>query len=319
MNFFNIACITDDNYAQHAGVMLYSLLSHSSCPCRIFLLTNSLNNENTNKLKETVKNFSNCSIQFITMTNEDLNFSEYSIGNQSRQWASIMYMKLFIHNLLPQEIKKILFLDVDIIVNDDIKELYATNIDKCVIAAAEDWKYNYFAKERIGLAHDDVYINSGVMLINLSRWREKEAHNPIQQFMINNKKLFLNDQDVIALYFKDEIQYIPQEWNVTTFYFERVPRIPDKYIPLRQEICTNPRIIHFCAPIKPWFKECRHPYRKLYKNILEKTPWHNYQYPSCKTYLGIPAWQYMIKYWLNKLHIRNDDWYLLPIKNNLLS
>lgn len=317
MNIFNIVCITDNNYAQHAGVMLYSLLSHSSSPCRIFLLTNSLDNENKNRLKKIVMHFSNSSIQFIEITNKEWDFSEYSTGNQSRQWSSIMYMKLFILDLLPKEIEKILFLDVDIIVNDDIKELYATNTDKCIIAAAEDWKYSCFSKERLGLSYDDMYINSGVMLINLTKWRAKETHHSIKQFMINNKKTFINDQDVIALYFKTEIQYISQEWNVTTFYFERIPRIPDKYIPLLQEIRTNPRIIHFCAPIKPWFKECRHPYRKLYKNILEKTPWHNYQYPSCKTYLGIPAWQYMIKYWLNKLHIRHDDWYLLPIKNDI--
>ena len=219
MNVFNIVCITDDNYAQHAEVMLYSLLSHSSCPCKIFILTNSLNDENKNKLRKIVMNYNNNSIQFIEKNSTELNLSDYSNGNEERKWSPIMYMKLFMINLLPINIERILFLDVDLIVNDDIKELYTTNIDECIIAAAEDWKYSYFAKERLGLTYDEYYIISGVMLINIARWREKEIHLPIKQFMINNQKLFINDQDVIATYFKNEIQYISQEWNVTTFYF----------------------------------------------------------------------------------------------------
>lgn len=65
INAYNIVCITDDLYAQHAGVMMASLFTHTLKPCRIFVLTNSLTLENKNKLRSIVTKSQYSTIQFI--------------------------------------------------------------------------------------------------------------------------------------------------------------------------------------------------------------------------------------------------------------
>mgnify|MGYP001074755902 CR=1 FL=1 len=316
INEYNIVCITDDLYAQHTGVMIASLLVHSSKPCRIFVLTNSLTEDNKNKLKSVVEQSQYSTIQFIEEYDARWTFKEFSTGENIKKWNSIMYLKLFMPLLLPSTLNRVLFLDGDIIINSDIKDLYGMDLKKCVIAAAEDWKYCYFHKERIGLLSDECYINSGVMVINIEAWRNLEKRYPIMTFMIKYKDIIINDQDVFALYFKNYIQYISQKWNVTTYYFERKPRINDKFLMSLNEIRETPLIIHFCEPIKPWFKECRHPYRKLYKKYLKQTPWNNYKFLSCGSHLGKPAWRYVVKHWLNRMNLRHDDWAMVKINSN---
>ena len=313
-NKYNVVCIANDDYAQHAGVMLSSLLAHTSCPCQIFLLTDSLTNNNKKRLEDIVKQHSESTISFIENKSTEWNFSEFSIGENIKKWNPIMYMKLFLPSLLPNTIDRVLFLDVDLVINTDIKPLYEMDLSKCIIAAAEDWKYSYFHKERLNLPPEAHYINSGVMLVNLNQWRKLNQQFPIKQFMIDNKESIINDQDAFALYFQDKIQYISQQWNVTTYYFERKPRIYEKYLPLVNNIRKNPYIIHFCEPIKPWFKECRHPYRKLYKKYLKQTPWRNYKFPSCGLHFGKPAWRYVVKHWLNQCNLRHDDWAMISLK-----
>lgn len=311
INAYNIVCITDDLYAQHAGVMMASLFTHTLKPCRIFVLTNSLTLENKNKLRSIVTKSQYSTIQFIEKNDVEWYFNDFSTGENVKKWSSTMYLKLFMPLLLPVTIDRALFLDVDIVINSNIMNLYEMDLTKCVIAAAEDWKYSIIHKDRLKLPSEAHYINSGVMMVNLNQWRKLNQQFPIRQFMTDNKECIINDQDVFALYFQGNIQYISQKWNVTTYYFERNPRIYDKFLPLINDIRKNPYIIHFCEPIKPWFKECRHPYRRLYKQYLKQTPWKNYKFPSCGLYLGKPAWRYVVKYWLNKLHLRYDEWMMI--------
>lgn len=311
---YNIVCIANDDYAQHTGVMLSSLLEHSSCPCQIFLLTNALADCNKRKLEDVVKQYPESTILFIENNNTEWNFPGFSIGGNVKKWNPIMYIKLFLPSLLPSTIDRVLFLDADLIINTDIKDLYEMDLSKCIIAAAEDWKYSYFHKERLKLQPEAYYINSGVMMVNLSQWRKLNQQSPIKQFMINNKDYIINDQDAFALYFQNKIQYISQKWNATTYYFERKPRVYDKYLPIVNDIRKNPYIIHFCEPIKPWYRECRHPYKKLYKKYLKQTPWKNYKFPSCELHFGKPAWRYIVKHWLNLYHLRQDDWAMISLK-----
>lgn len=81
------------------------------------------------------------------------------------------------------------------------------------------------------------------------------------------------------------------------------------------EVRSNPFIVHFCEPIKPWFKECRYPYRYLYKKYLKATPYKSYKFISCDSHFGKPSWRYIVKHWLNVLGLRNDGWSMVYLKH----
>lgn len=308
----NIVFITDDSYCQHAAVMLESLFQRNDASQFVlYCLSFSLKQENKDNLTAICNG--NAKIKFIE-THGNFGFlKKIESGANIKQWNSIMYLKCFMHLLLPSSVDRLLFLDVDMVINHDLKELYKIDLKEKIVAGAEDWKYSYLHKQRIGLKENYAYINSGVMIIDVTKWRNLEGICKMETFLSSNKTRIINDQDLLALYFKDKIAYIDQKWNVTTYWFEKKPRILNKYLGQLEEIRKNPYIIHFCEPIKPWFKECRHPYAYLYRKYLKLTPWANYQYPTCGTHFGKPAWRYVVKQWLNDIGLRNDDWAMVKV------
>lgn len=263
---YNIVIVSDEGYVQHAAVMLTSLFeTNKDKQFSVYLLTNGVSETSVSRLNCLCRAYNS----FISIINPEeqlasslsISLKELPVG----QWTTMMYYKLFIPTVLPKSEDRCLFLDVDMIINSDIEELYNWDLQDNVIAAAEDMPDCIKIKERIGLPQEALYINSGVMVCDLCRWRQMELERPIFEFVKRVSDRIVNEQDVIALYFKDKLTLLPIKWNMVTFYFLRVPKIFDKYLPELHEAQHNPGIIHFAAPIKPWYRDCTHPYGKLYR------------------------------------------------------
>lgn len=310
---YNIACIADEAYAQHAAVMLTSLFKHNPKKLfRIFLMTNTITEETKMKLQNVVKAHGELHILEDNYTNSKI--LTLKSETSTKVWNPIMYLKLLLPQNLPTDVERLIFLDVDLVINHDISELYHTNLEGYTLAACDDYKYQQAHRDRLGLREIDKYINSGVMVIDLKAWREKEKRCPIINFLEQYKEILNNDQDGFAIYFRGEIKLLPNKWNVTTFYFEQTPRILDKYISELDELRHHPYIIHFCEPIKPWFIDCKHPYRFLYKKFLKLTPWSDSKFPFFTSPLSMRFWRNEIKYFFNRCGIRQDPMVLVSLK-----
>lgn len=310
---YNIVCIADETYAQHAAVMLTSLFHQNPQKSfRIFLMTNTMTENTKKRLKHVVE--SHGELYFLEDDYYNSGIAMLKSETSTKSWNPIMYLKLLIPQKLPVYVERFLFLDVDMIINHDIDELYNTDLDGYILAACDDYKYQQAHRDRLGLKEIDEYINSGVMVIDLKAWREKEKQCQMINFLENYKELLNNDQDGFALYFRGEIKLLPNKWNVTTFYFEQTPRILDKYLLEVNELRSHPYIIHFCEPIKPWFADCKHPYQYLYKKYLKQTPWSDYKFPFFISPLSMTFWKNELKYWLNRCGIRKDAMNLISLK-----
>jgi lipopolysaccharide biosynthesis glycosyltransferase len=264
---YNIVCVSDETYCQHTAVMLCSLFEkNKDTSFEIYLLTFEISTESQSKLLLLCTNY-NSTIQFIRF--DTIKLKQLPVG----QWSSIMYLKLFIPQVLPANAERCLFLDVDMVINADISPLYNIDLEDNVLGAAEDIPDCIAYKPRLSLLPDNLYINSGVMVYDLNLWREMEQERPIFDFTHSVTSKIQNEQDVIAMYFKDKIKCLPIRWNMTTFYFRRSPKIFEKYLPQLKEARQQPSIIHFACPIKPWFRDCNHPFGFLYRRYLRLTPW----------------------------------------------
>lgn len=305
---YNIVIVSNEGYIQHAAVMLVSLFcTNKDKNFVIYLLTDGITNATEDKLRE-VCDAHQADLKVIKCGIDNL--GDFPVG----QWNPIMYFKLLIPQLLSSTEKRCLFLDVDMVVHDDITSLYEWNLGDKVIAAAEDMPDCVAFKPRLGLKDTDLCINSGVMVCDLEKWRLMEQKQPIMAYATNIISIIVNEQDVLACYFRDKIALLPIRWNMTTFYFNRKPKIFLKYLPELEAAKRFPGIIHFAAPIKPWFKDCQHPYRKLYKKYLKLTPWRNYQFPI---YEQLSKWgriKKTMRNWLNRNGMMKDCGFTPPIK-----
>lgn len=304
---YNIVLVANEGYIQHAAVMLCSLFeTNKNKQFDIYLLTDGIAAQSNVRLQKLCKKYGSRLI--VKMPEQELgaylgiNLKELPIG----KWNTMMYYKLFMPVVLPQESERCLFLDVDMIINDDIETLYNWNLDGVIIAAAEDMPDCLEIKERLHLQQTDKYINSGVMVCDLKAWRTLEVQKPIFEYVKKVSNIIINEQDVIALYFRDKLTYLSIRWNMTTFYFMRVPKIFEKYLAELPDAKCNPGIIHFAAPIKPWFRDCIHPYGKLYKKFIMMTSWSDYQFPYGEKLTKKKRFNKTIKNLLNRFNILKD-------------
>lgn len=307
---YNIVCIADEGYAQHTAVMLASLVDHNRDKhFRVFLLSPDMSATSAAKLQSVL----DANGSALCLINND--GKSFGIDRlETSTWNAVMYLKTFLPQLLPSDVERCLFMDVDMIVRHDIAPLYSLPLHGCLLAGCEDNVNSMGLKLHLGLAPTEKYINSGVMVVDVKAWREEEKRRPMADFLQSHAHLIVNDQDAIALYFKGLIRYITDlRWNAVTFAFQRFPRVMPCYYDQLEAVRQNPYIVHFCEPVKPWYRECRHPYGSLYRSYLEQTPWRGAQLPSCGTLYGHTMLWYRVCCWLNRIGLRRDYWYETPL------
>jgi lipopolysaccharide biosynthesis glycosyltransferase len=131
-----------------------------------------------------------------------------------------------------------------------------------------------------GIPEQFGYFQSGVMLINLKRWREEGIFDRLQDYILHNAdKIVDADQDVLNACLYDRRRPLPFVWNVIApFYFNLHPLgIPAAE---RRSVVRDARIIHFNGPSKPWSYMCRHPRRADYWHYLRRTEWRDFRVPD---------------------------------------
>jgi lipopolysaccharide biosynthesis glycosyltransferase len=304
---YNIVCIANDNYAQHACVMLTSLFeTNKNKKFAIYLLTDDFSTKSEAILCSQCEKYNNSiSIKKINLEDYGLHKLDHS------RWNKVIYYKMFLPYILPDSADRCLFLDVDLIINHDIEELYTFQLDDAIIAGCEDMWSVKKHRERLHLLENDEYINSGVMVINLKNWRENGNIQKMSSFLKSNLSIFINEQDAFALYFRGYIKYLPtNQWNATSFFFHLEPHILSKYFNEIDKVRFSPFIIHFCFQMKPWYIQCKHPYGYLYKKYLDLTVYagniKNYENKKGRIVN-------FIRYWLTYFRLDKWKWYEIPL------
>lgn len=196
-------------------------------------------------------------------------FKSYPISHHIKRAA---YYRVSMSEMLDNSIHKVLYLDCDIIVKDDVCKLWKTDIDDYSLAAVEDPKSN--RQKTLFLPGDALYFNSGVMLINLKRWRDNNIGNKAHDFIRKHPDLMLlHDQDALnAVLYGDWLPLHPK-WNLQTIMFGLNHSESSFSCQELHEAITNPSIIHFTTSSKPWDYMNEHPYAEEYRSILQQTEW----------------------------------------------
>ena len=156
-----------------------------------------------------------------------------------------------------------MYLDVDIIVLNDLLKLYETNIESYYVAGVVDLdtaiiRGNKYTNN-IGIKDSSQYINAGVLLMNLEKIRNDEIEKKFEEFINknkNNKKWQWHDQDVINSVCYNMIYTLPYKFNVMIHQFSKINiyKVLAKknfYAEALKKAFKSPEIIHYSG-IKPW-------------------------------------------------------------------
>lgn len=279
-----IVLATDNCFAQHCAVTMRSILNHNE-DVEFYILTEGLNEENVNKLHTVA---SSCSLNVCKVDSKAL--KGFPMPDVKTEKISIAtYYRLFITQLLPTSVSKVLYLDCDLVVRGSLRELWETDMTGKALAAVYYPDCPTMTKNcmRLGIApkrpNDQSakrltsgYFNAGVLLMNLDYWRSHDLPKRYFDFIAEGKyPLRQRDQDVLNAVTCDETASLPWQYNVMGNELDTIKEIVEgeqlEYVKSLEKV--DPVIVHFSFRLKPWEFGCRNPYKKEYRNILKRTPY----------------------------------------------
>ena len=192
----------------------------------------------------------------------------------TRQYPKEMYYRLLAAHLLPSHVRRVLYLDPDVLVINPIRPLWEMDLQGNLFAAAAHTGKTDLSKNvnqlRLGTEHD--YYNSGVLLMDLEQARQVIQPSAVFEYVQQHRKeLFLPDQDVLNALYGSRI--LPLEdvlWNYDARHYSNyLLRSGGQWdMPW---VMQHTAILHFCGKAKPWKPGYRHRFGVLYLHYARMT------------------------------------------------
>lgn len=233
----------------------------------------------------------------------ELDAKTYEIGGYLKQHLKTiadgannigMYARLVAASVLPETIHEILYLDGDTLVVSPIL-IEEDALKNNYLCGVYDYSLPPMGRKReLGLQADSIYINTGVLLMNLDLWRKDDIETKLFQFLAEKPAVLLHDQDAINYVCRGKIGLLPIQFNMTFIS----PELPLKFAkkicePFTfryytdndyQEAQNNPCVIHFANEVlgKPWTDVSYIKYTEEWRALDLQTPWGSEKYEKRK-------------------------------------
>lgn len=264
-NNVHVVFITDEIYFEPMLVTIASMLEHSKriIDISIFLTFTPL--EYQSNILNGIKSGENVNVLYV----RKIINSELEVLRAKNHVSSAAFIKTILTSLLP-EVDKVIYLDSDLLVLEDIGMLWDLVDSKVELAAVRSASY-FIDNEHLGLKKDDETFNSGLMVMNLDLMRQNQRETQLLTFLkLKNEVTSLNDQAAFNSVFKYNWLKLDLRWNVyvQNFIFgNQKLRYKNKDI---KKSRMNPYIVHFNGSVKPWDTDCGHPYVKKYREYARR-------------------------------------------------
>ena len=266
--------ICDNDYMWLTEISMISLIEKNK-NILIYVIGPDITQENKERLSQLAQIYGN----ICTVIDLPERFSKKT--NKKLRWPVFAISRLFLADILPNSVSKVLYLDSDTLIMRNLDELWEYDMRGYILCGVKDcisWRY----KRNIGLKKEESYINGGVLLINLTELRKVNHLTSVRKFFSEHLyETSYYDQDALNLLFQNEIDILPPKYNVMTVvaamsYKEiKIFRHPANYYS-SDEISfarADPYIIHFTQQIlfwRPWIKGSRHPYFNSFWHYADK-------------------------------------------------
>lgn len=248
-NPMHIVAAFNHRYTVYAAVMLQSLYeNHPLCEIKVHILQCELTGNDKRILENQAEKFRN-HVEFYDFNREWIP-DEAKI---TEKWSKEAYFRLYMTELLPRYVDRILYLDVDIIINKPIYDFYFMDMQDYEIIGCRDFsrvlheKFEDKRKELFAGFYEQeefVYFNSGVMLVDMKKLRRRisgaDYMKAVEQL---GGKLMAPDQDILNLFHWEKTGLVDE------FRYDFFNACLKGVQP--EEVKQAVSIIHYAGP-KPW-------------------------------------------------------------------
>jgi lipopolysaccharide biosynthesis glycosyltransferase len=266
-NTIPVVVVTDEHYVIMLAALLKSIeLNHKSGEkIDVYVIADGVKKSSRKKIRASV---SEDMFSIIWISMEDTIPPGVKLPLDRTSYPVTIYLRLFIQYIVPKDTQKALFLDVDMIVLEDVSKLYNQNLGGNVIGAVQDPRLLTFDNswggimnyKELGFAPDTKYFNTGLLLINTQEWAKQNLAQKVIDCINDNIK-FANypDQYGFNVVMANKWLELDTRWN----YFASGD-------------LEKPYLVHFISR-KPFYTsyEYNPQYKELFYKYLKLTEWRN--------------------------------------------
>ncbi len=262
----------DGNYALQAQVWMLSLAKTQRKPVQVVIFGNGWSKKNRAILKSIENDLVKVEIREV----DHSQFFRVRLG--SRFPLATAYNVLAPLYLLQNE-NRAIYMDADMVVTEDLTSLWTTQLntpvgavlDAHIVWMASPSMWRPWKEE--GLHPFTPYLNTGLMLMDLVKWREEKLTEQTLD-LLEKYELPCVDQDALNLALRGEFDKLHPRYNSMPYHHLQMWRYLDtvESQDVIGEAITEPAIIHFHRSFfsKPWVIGCTHPGVKLWRNLADQ-------------------------------------------------
>lgn len=218
-NTVNVFFASDRNYLPYLAVAIQSLSSFANKKYfyNIRILSEDLSAESllgvTGDIKPNVK------ISVFSVADRISGIKKELALRLRDYYSDAIYYRIFIAEMFPT-LKRAVYLDSDIVLNEDISKLYFTDIGENLLGAVTDESvmsesvFREYVKKHVRVRRAEDYFNSGVLVMNLEKMREEKIKDQFINLLCKyNFKTVAPDQDYLNFLCRGKIHYLDRGWN----------------------------------------------------------------------------------------------------------
>lgn len=204
--------------------------------------------------------------------------------NNTDHLSDAALYRLLLGQVLPADVRRVLYVDADTLVTDDVAALAGFDLAGRTLAAVRDsvspWAAGVYGAdwEPLGIDPSSPYFNSGVLLIDLDRWRQEGSGSACID-LLRRVDARWGDQDALNKVFEGAWTELPRRWNVQTADLQRDSFSWALAREEAQAAVERPGIVHFTSREKPWKPGGEHPASQQWFATLDVTDWRGWRPP----------------------------------------
>jgi len=287
----------DERYAMPLAVTIRSALDRLQADqhMRLFILDGGISDQSKQRLTQT------WSSPRLSLTWLTPNVSRVDDLPVSDHISLAAYLRLMLPELLPADVSKVIYLDADMLVRRDLTQLWLEPLGDYSALAVQDYAAPFIDSSmslsnfdvcnlhlaaafpvanyrELGISADRMYFNSGLMVINIQKWRSENITGQVFDCLRTHRQHVLWwDQYALNVVLADKWRCLDHRWNQGAHIFvyphwRESPFNRETYALLKED----PWVIHYCSPSKPWDYFCSHPFAYEFRRYLKQTAWHDF-------------------------------------------
>jgi lipopolysaccharide biosynthesis glycosyltransferase len=206
-----------------------------------------------------------------------------------RYFTPMIYARLLIPFLLPPDLDKALYLDCDLVVVGDLAEVWDFDFDGKALLAVRDRIGTVGGlgglknHRELGIPPSAKFFNSGVLLINMRKWRSEKISQSVFDYLRRHSALGQLDQEGLNAVLFDDWKELPFRWNWQVPW--RMYRLEKRTMQWLPDDNVK-HVIHFTTAEKPWLPGCDVEEKQSFFEYLDRTEWAGWRVPVLYEVLG---------------------------------